>query len=105
MPIPMRLLQTVFIVLLLGAMVYLAWVWRRKRSEDIISRWAKENGYEVISAKLRLWPGPFLFRRTEGQTVFRVHVRDGSGRERHGWLRCGGWVFGLLSNEAKVDWD
>ena len=101
----MHALTTIFGTLLVCVAVWLAWLWRTNRSRVIIDRWAKENGYAVISANLRLWPGPFVLRRTEGQTVFRVHVRDATGLERHGWVRCGSLMLGLMSDQATVQWD
>ena len=49
--------------------------------------------------------GPFLWTTAQGQTVFRVRVRDGKGNERTGWVRCGGWFWSLMSDNPEVWWD
>ena len=34
-----------------------------------------------------------------------VTVQDREGRVRSGYVRCGGFLFGLLSDRADVRWD
>lgn len=100
------LMAGVFMVLLVIVAVGLSLIWRSQRSESIIHTWARENGYEVISAERQfLWRGPFWLRSDKNQTVYRITVRDASGRTRRGWARCGGWVFGLMSDTVTVEWD
>jgi hypothetical protein len=76
------------------------------RSRTLIDRWAEANGYQIISSERRyMLTGPFFFRSSKGQTVFRIRARDSAGRVREGWARCGGWILGLLSDAVKVEWD
>jgi hypothetical protein len=98
-------IQNLFMILLPVAAVYLAWEWSRSRSRAIIDRWSKQHGYEVLSAAPRLWRGPFLLRSGHGHTVYRVTVKDASGTARSGWVRCGSWLLGLVSDEITVEWD
>ena len=80
--------------------------WQYTRSETLLERWAEENGFTIVDRRLRhLFRGPFTWTTAEGQTVYRVTVVDSSGRERSGWVRCGSFAFGLLSDKVCVRWD
>ena len=48
--------------------------------------------------------GPYFWTSSKGQTVYRVTV-EVRGGVRTGWVRCGGWWLGLLSDQAEVRWD
>ncbi|MDH3590587.1 MAG: hypothetical protein OER88_01820, partial [Planctomycetota bacterium] len=67
---------------------------------------AATNGYTLESAQYRwFWRGPFFLRSTEEQSVFYVTVKDAGGRARKGWVRCGSFWAGILSDKATVKWD
>jgi hypothetical protein len=75
------------------------------RSRRLLDGWAAEHGYELLRADLRPFlKGPF-FWSSKGQTVYRVLVRDRQGQERAGWVRCGSWLLGLLSDQVEARWD
>jgi len=81
-------------------------VWHFRRSRNIAQQWAQDNGFELLSAERRFaFRGPFWWRTSKGQEVFRITVRDTGGRVRSGYLRVGGWVVGLLSDQADIKWD
>lgn len=89
---------------LLLLVAYFVWFFWRSRS--ILKQWAKENGFEIVHAKLRwLVQGPFTGWSEKGQTVYRVTVRNRHGQERLGWVLCGGIWSGLFSNQVRVEWD
>jgi hypothetical protein len=75
------------------------------RAESILEQWAEENGYEILSSERRWLGGAFWWRKSEDQEVFYVTVRMHDGEIRRGWVRCGGWILGMLSNQAEVEWD
>ena len=84
----------------------LVMVWHYSQSRSVLEQWAAENSYRILSAEHRhLVRGPFFWTTSKGQTVYRVKVEDSSGRIREGWVRCGSWVFGLLSDKVQVRWD
>lgn len=92
------------VVLAIVAFAYLAWHFSRSRS--VLEQWADENGFEILSSEYRnLFRGPFSWTTSKGQTVYYVRVRDRQGTERTGWVRCGGWVLGLMSDKAEVRWE
>jgi hypothetical protein len=75
------------------------------RSWKIVKQWAHDNDMELIEVQRRfLRRGPY-WCTGNCQDVFRVTVRDGSGQERSGYVRVGGWLLGLLSDQVDVEWD
>jgi len=52
-----------------------------------------------------LFRGPYFWTTSKGQTVYRVTVEDKPGGLRTGWVRCGGWWLGLMSNHVEACWD
>jgi hypothetical protein len=98
--------QALFAVLLgIAAVAGMLW-WHFSRSEAILQRWADQNGFHIIDRRPRLWfKGPFFWTTSRSQVVYSVTVEDNQGRRRTGWVRCGGWFFGLLSDHVDVRWD
>lgn len=75
------------------------------RSRAILENWAAQNGFKIIDSQFRwFFQGPYWFH-WKGQTVFRVKVQDHTGGERLGWVCCGGFLVGILSDDASVIWD
>jgi hypothetical protein len=80
--------------------------WQNSRSAAILQKWADDNGYQILQKDYRhFFRGPFFFTTSRHQTVYRVTVCDKTGQERSGWVRCGGWWWGMLSDQATVRWD
>ena len=95
----------VFLVAVI-AIVILAWVWHFSRARSILQKWADDNGYQLLQAEYRWFrKGPFFWTTSRDQVVYYVVVLDPLGRERKGWVKCGSWLFGMLSNKADVRWD
>jgi hypothetical protein len=75
------------------------------RARQIVKHWALENGYEILSAEYRWFcRGPFRWT-TNDQAVYYVAIRKVDGQVKHGWVRCGNWLVGVLVNRAEVRWD
>ena len=105
----MELLAGIFpfavVALIGGAAIAYIW-WGSKRKIEIIKRWEAANGCRVIDREERsLMRGPYFLRAGKGQAVFRVTVEFPDGQIAKGWIRCGSWALGLLSNEVEVKWD
>lgn len=84
----------------------LSWLWHFNRSRTLLDRWAEENGYEILSSERRIFSrGPFFWTTGKGQVVYYVAVRDSAGNPHSGWVRCGGYFLGLLSDNVDVHWD
>jgi hypothetical protein len=102
----MHALESIFGILLVLVSIWLGFVWSRSRSEAIIKKWAVKNGFTVLSSKnYHFVRGPFFLRSDPRQTVYNVTIRDQSGQDRSAWVRCGGWLLGLVSDDIKVMWD
>jgi hypothetical protein len=90
---------------LVGAIVA-ATVFGRLYWDRRVARWAEEQGLELLEYRgARFNEGPRAFRRTDSQYAFRVTVRDGSGRVRHGWLTWGGYFSIWPTGPGDVSWD
>jgi hypothetical protein len=99
-------MEGIFVFLGVAALVILTLVWHFGRSSSLLHQWAAQNGYRIISQQYRnFFKGPFFWTSGKGQTVYYVVVEDSIGNSRRGWVRCGGWFLGLLSNNVEVRWD
>jgi hypothetical protein len=93
---------------ILGVLVLMVIIiaWRAQRSHGLLAHWAEENGYQILRQEHRLLRrGPYFFSATSDQAVYYVVVTDHFGRERRGYVRLGGWLLGLFSNQVDVQWE
>ena len=91
-------------VVLVGFVAFIITI-QIRRAQTLLKGWAEENGYEVLDSEHRLFrKGPYIWSG-RGQAVYRVWVRDRGGVERLGWVRCGSWFAGLLSDKVESQWD
>jgi hypothetical protein len=98
--------KPLFALLLVLIATIFVFRWHFARSAAILTKWADENGYEILEKSYRHFcKGPFFFTTTSHQTVYRVTVRDKAGNVETGWVACGSWWWGLLSDQAQVRWD
>jgi hypothetical protein len=101
-----RVVGFIFTAALVIFVVIFTLAWRFGRSGSLLSKWAAENGYCIIHEEYRfLRKGPFFWTTSKGQTVYYVVALDSAGNKRRGWVRCGSWWFGLLSDKVEVRWD
>jgi hypothetical protein len=95
-----------FFIALIVVLVALPMGWHYGRSNSLLREWAAQNRYRIIRQEFRNFVrGPFCWTSTKGQTVHYVVVEDSDGNKRSGWVRCGSWWFGLLSDKVRVRWD
>lgn len=81
-------------------------IWRMSRAQSVLEQWASQNGYEIVESERRiLRRGSFWWRTGKGQKVYRVRIVDRTGRQRSGYVRCGGMFLGMMSDAADVEWD
>ena len=93
-----------FVVLLVGSIGAAIYA-RITRSQKLLTKWASDNGYELVHAEDRLFrKGPYGWS-SKNQVVYRVWVRDAQGNEHTGWVRCGDYMMGVFADkvEAKLD--
>jgi hypothetical protein len=100
--------DSIGIILFIGVLVLivLIYVWHFSRSSLLLEQWASDNGYELLRREYRvLRRGPFFWTTSRGQTVYYVEIRDCQGHIRAGWVRCGSWWTGLLSDKVEAHWE
>jgi hypothetical protein len=106
---PATIWYAIFALLFVEICVTGGVLWERRRARvarDVLDRWVRHANLQlqIVTAK-----SPFLrfppFWFTHAQYIFRITVQDASGAHRNGWVRIGGWVSGLFSDEIKVVWD
>lgn len=96
-----------FLLFVVAFIAVCCWnIWRSSKSYSILRRWASENRFEILSSEQRnLWVGPFFWKSSNAQTIYYVKVRDETGGERRGWVKCGGVLLGNIVDRAVVIWD
>lgn len=96
----------ILMVLAVLAFAVMLIFWHCSRSGTVLERWAEDNGFEILSSEYRhFMRGPFFWTTSKGQTVYFVRVRTPSGHVRTGWVRCGGFFLGLMSDAVEERWE
>ncbi len=95
-------LVILFVIAVSGLAIYLYYT----RANDLLRRWAEQNGYQIIHSEHRyLHRGPFFWTTSRNQVVMYVQVVDAQGYQRGGYVRLGSWWWGLFSNQVEVRWE
>lgn len=90
-----------FLVLVLIGVIVTKW--HHARAREMLEGWARQSGVQILKAEYRsFFRGPYFWTSSKGQTVYEVWVRDESGRDRHGYVRCGGYFLGMWSDHAEA---
>ena len=70
------------------------------RAKRTLKRWADHNGFEILDSDMRLFTSGLL-----KWYVYFVRVRDKTGRERSGWLRCRSFLSSrAFDDKSRVLW-
>ena len=97
---------TALLVMFVVIAVPVTLIWHYTRAASILERWAARNGYRIVQKEIRHFRrGPYFFTTSSGQQVYRVIVEDRDGYIRQGYVRCGGFFLGMLSDRADAQWD
>ena len=90
------------VVLGVGLLIILAW--KIPSPRQVLQKWADDRHLTIEAAQRRIWRrGPFWWRCSTAQAVFRITVREPSGVVRHGYARVGG--FSGFGDYVEVVWD
>ena len=91
--------SNIFIVLIALCLTAASLTWHWFRSKFLLDKWAKEHGFELLKMNYPLLgAGPFWWA-SKRQEVYRIRVRDRSGREHSGWANAAD--FGVVSSSIK----
>jgi hypothetical protein len=102
----MNISSQVIVLVLFGAIAAALIVWHYSRARSLLEHWADERGFNILDSQYRyLRRGPFFWTTSKGQAVYFVRVRDRLGDLRTGYVRCGSWFLGLLSDKVEVRWE
>jgi hypothetical protein len=98
------------LIALVAIAVFIGWFWLHiSRAKAVLRAWAAGGGFQILDFRksYMVGTGPFKWwTNSRGQIVYHVRVRDGGGRDRSGWVRCGSYLGGVLfSQEAEVRWE
>ena len=99
----MDVLSLMEVFIFFAVILYLHITWARHR----IKQWAERNNYRITKCKMCLTNiGPFSYFGTSGgQSVFKIEAVNAEGKTRTGYVRAGGFFFGLLRKRVEVKWD
>lgn len=82
------------------------YIWHFSRSSALLMQWAHDNGFEILHHDYRYFNrGPFFWTSSKWQTVYHVKVSDRDGHIRTGWVRCGSFLLGVMSDRVEVRWE
>ena len=80
--------------------------WHYSRASELLEEWARRHRYHILRQEYcYFFKGPFFWSSSKNQVVYYVTIEDRDGRQRTGWVRCGGFFFGLFSDNVEVSWE
>jgi hypothetical protein len=75
--------------------------------QELMNRWASENGWLITRQERRILRHPWIIQPIRNQRVYYVTVtyRDGRPFFRHAWIRGGGWYWRPTTAKLEFTWD
>ena len=96
----------IVVILVLVCAAFLALAAHYSKARTMLERWAARNGFRILRMERRDFRrGPFFWSTARGQVVYHIVVVDRHGRRRSGYVRCGGWFWGVWSEHVDVRWE
>ncbi len=101
-----NLLSALIVAGIIIAFIVICFYWEQSRSVSMIDRWAGENGLQLLSASRCFFKiGTPFWATNKNHTVYRITVQDTQDNVMSGYVLCGGFFLGLLSDRVEVKWD
>jgi hypothetical protein len=74
---------------------------------EMLANWARENDWQIIRCKRREFGSPWMFMKSQSQSVYHLTVQYdvGGPRIRRAWVKCGGWLLGPRTAKVEMSWD
>lgn len=93
---------TIAFLLALGVVFTLLW---NEWAKSILNRHLEDRNWILLSARYCwLVRGPFTWRSSKNQVVFRIEVQDRTGQVHSGYARIGSYWLGLLVPQVEIEW-
>ena len=100
-----ELIRLSILIVIAAGILYGVYTLTKTRSEEILTKWAYENGYQLLDIQPKILNrGPFIWA-SKSQLIFRVAVEDAEGTQRTGWVKCGSYMGGIFNDKVEVKWD
>ena len=94
------------IFILIAITAILSVCWRITRASQLLRDWAARNQLEILQSEYcHFFKGPYFWSSGKGQAVFKVTVLDSAGKDRHGYVRVGGFFLGMWSDHVDSELD
>jgi long-subunit acyl-CoA synthetase (AMP-forming) len=98
---PAEIIVLVFLAVV--AIIFL--IWERKRVDRLVRQWARANSFTILRLEHRyIRKGPYFWKASKSQEVVFVKVRDNFGTEKSAYLRVGGFLSGVMTDNIDVTW-
>ena len=78
-----------------------------QRSKVNLEIWLNNNQFRLISVERRyLRRGPYLWKSSKGQVIFRISLANNENEEKIAWVKCGSYFKGAaFSDDIDVIFD
>ena len=78
-----------------------------QRSKVNLEIWLNNNQFRLISVERRyLRRGPYLWKSSKGQVIFRISLANNENEEKIAWVKCGSYFKGAaFSDDLDVIFD
>ena len=90
-------------LLLIGGLLGLVATLINARCQLLIAQWASRGGWDLIGCR-RCFFGARPFGFLPGMPIYRVELKNRSGRQREAYVRCGDLTWSILSDALAVEW-
>jgi hypothetical protein len=99
-------ISTTLLLLALFVLILTVLAWQFIGTDYLLQKWAKQNSYRLVDSSI-CWvdKGPFFGTTGRDQLVYYVIVQGPDGKRQSAWVRCGGFLPGLLTNRVEVEWN
>jgi hypothetical protein len=97
-------LDALIVLPVFGLAIVFTLLWN-EWAKSILNRFIEDRNWTLLSARY-CWiaRGPFTWRSSKNQVVFRIEVQDRRGEVHNGYACVGGYFFGLLDPKVSIEW-
>jgi len=94
-------LLPIWAVLGIILLVVLLHIKQTQQAKLTLETWLNNNGFQLTLVQRRFFrKGPYLWRSSSGQVIFRISIVDRQHQKKTGWVRCGSYFKGAAFSDA-----